>query len=62
MNDLLFDFSRDDFYVSALAHSVGSVRRTIDELACDGLLAGSEETLRQVGTVTTARLRPARRW
>ena len=49
MNDLLFDFSRDDFYVSALAHSVGSVRRTIDELARDGLLATSEETLRQVG-------------
>lgn len=49
MNDLLFDFSRDDLYVSALAHSVGSVRRTLDELTRDGLLAGSEETLRQVG-------------
>ena len=49
MSDLLFDFSRDDFYVSALAHRVGSVRRTLDELARDGLLSGSEETLRQVG-------------
>ncbi len=49
MSELLFDFSREDVYVSSCAHVLGPLRQTLEELAHQGLLASSVESLQKLG-------------
>jgi hypothetical protein len=49
VDELLFDFSRDEFYISGFAHALGPVTRSLEQLAGEGLLASSVESLETVG-------------
>jgi hypothetical protein len=49
VDELLFDFSRDEFYISGFAHALGPVKRTLEQLAGEQLLASSVESLEAVG-------------
>jgi len=49
VDELLFDFSRDEFYISGLAHALGPVKRALEQLARERLLASSVESLEAVG-------------
>jgi len=49
VSELLFDFSRDDRYVSSCVHVLGPLRQTLEELARKGLLASSVESLQKLG-------------
>jgi hypothetical protein len=49
VDELLFDFSRDEFYISEFVYALGPVIRTLAQLAGDQLLAGSVEALAAVG-------------
>jgi hypothetical protein len=49
VDELLFDFSRDEFYISGFAHALGPVTRTLEQLAREQLLASSVESLEAVG-------------
>lgn len=49
MSELLFDFSGQDLYVSASAHTLGPISNTLEELAQKQLLASPMDSLREVG-------------
>jgi len=49
VSELFFNFTADPFYITASAHALGSMQRTLEQLADDGLLASEVESLRQVG-------------
>jgi hypothetical protein len=49
VSELLFNFNTDQFYISASAHALGPLQRTLEQLADDGLLASEVESLREVG-------------
>jgi hypothetical protein len=49
VDELLFDFSRQEFHISGFAHALGPVKRTLEQLARDRLLASSVESLEAVG-------------
>lgn len=49
MSELLFDFIKDEFYVTSSAHALGRVSSTLEELASNGLLASSVESLQEAG-------------
>jgi hypothetical protein len=49
MSELLFDFSRDNIYLSATACTLGSHSRSLEELQKLGLLVSPIESLRKAG-------------
>ena len=49
MSELLFDFTQDEFYITDSAHALGPVTNTLEQLASNGLLASSVESLQEAG-------------
>jgi hypothetical protein len=49
VSELLFDFSRENLYISAFAHVLGALQNNLEDLARDGLLASSVASLEQIG-------------
>jgi len=49
VSELLFDFSRENLYISAFAHVLGALQNHLEDLARDGLLASSVASLEQIG-------------
>ncbi|MBA3569622.1 MAG: hypothetical protein H0W28_09800 [Pyrinomonadaceae bacterium] len=49
MSELLFDYRREDLYLSHCAHVLGPLRHTLEELAQRDLLASSVEALEKLG-------------
>ena len=58
MSELLFDFSRERLYVTNCAHVLGPLHRTLEELATEGLLASSVESLRKLGYCSNRSIKP----